>query len=95
MGAPTPEDLLAIRGEIVIKCVKAGGYTMTNYGAYAWSQDEQKSLFDVALPATLRVLDYKTAKRMINDLNYELAQRIAAGDFIIITDTPEDLDRML
>lgn len=84
-------DLLKIRGDIVIKCIKTGGYTMTNYGQYAWAQDEEKSLFDPALPDTIRTADYSTAKRMVTDTNYELAQQVVAGNFEITSDVPPDV----
>ena len=89
MANPTPySDAIweAARGEVKLKCVKVGGYTMTNYGAYMWAQDEERSLFDGALPVALRADEYGTARNMIVDPARELTQRIAAGDFIIVED---------
>lgn len=91
MAELSTSDLLKIRGDIVIKCAKVGGYAMINYGQYIWTEGEEKSLFDVTLPDTIRVADYPTAKRMVTDLNYELAQRIVDGDFIVTKDVRPDM----
>lgn len=90
MSELTPEQLAALKGELRIKCVKPGGYTMTNYGGYAWAEDEEQNLVDEALPATLRAGDYWTARNMCKDPALELAQRIVAGDFVIVSEKQPD-----
>lgn len=94
MANPTPfSDAIyeAARGDIVIRCTKAGGHTMVAYGQYAWSEGEEKSLFDDSLPSGLKVgLSYATAKTMITDTTYELAQCLIAGDFVLVEDRKPD-----
>lgn len=93
MANPTPysdDQWELIRGDVRVQCVKTGGYTMTAYGQYVWAQDEVRSLFDDTLPASLRVEDYSTAHNMVVDPGYELAQRIAYGDFVLVEDRLPD-----
>jgi len=90
MAELTPEQVAALKGELRIKCVRTGGYTMQGYGGYAWAEDEEQDLVDEALPATLRAADYWTARNMCKDPALELAQRIVAGDFIIVSERQPD-----
>lgn len=94
-GGYSDAQWLRLRGEVVIKCVAVGGYTMVDYGAYVWAQDEERSLFDTALPDTLRPGDYNTAYRMVTDTTYELAQRIEAGFFELVSLVPSDPSVMM
>jgi len=88
--ALTPEQIALMKGSFVIKCVKAGGYTMNGYGGYAWAEDEQQDLVDAALPDTLRAGDYWTARNMCRDPALELAQQISAGDFVVVEERQPD-----
>jgi len=88
--ALTPEQIAKLKGSFIIKCVKAGGYTMTGYGGYSWAENEQQNLVDDALPDTLRAGDYWTARNMCRDPARELAQRIEAGDFIVVEEQQPD-----
>jgi len=88
----TPEEIARIRGSFVIKCVKAGGYTMTGHGQYEWSEGEERDLLDPdeELPVTLRAGDFWTARTMCADPSIELAQCIAAGDFEVVSEVTPD-----
>ena len=77
----TPEEITQIKGQWWIKCVKAGGHTLTNYGQKAFAEGEEIDLIDDATPDTLRAADFLTAKNMCTDPALELAQLVAAGDF--------------
>lgn len=70
-------------GVFKIKCVKVGGITLTNYGQQSFSENEELDLLDAETPAALRAGSYSTADTMCRDPARELAQRIAAGEFII------------
>lgn len=80
------QSWIAKCGDIIVKCIKADGYTMTDYGQYSWDEGEERSiLHDMSLPDTLRANDFSTAKTMVIDLNYELAQCIQNGDFEVVS----------
>lgn len=70
-------------GVYKIKCVKPGGHTLINYGQYAFSENEEIDLMDQNLPDTIRCGNWWTANTMCKDQGFEIAQLIAAGDFII------------
>ena len=70
-------------GILKIKCVKPGGYTLTNYGQYHFNEQDEIDLLDTLLPATIRCSDWWTANNICNDNGYEIAQLIIAGYFII------------
>lgn len=70
-------------GSYKIKCIKVGGVTLTNYGQYEFSEDEEIDLLDSELPDTIRVGNYLTAQNMCEDIGFEIAQRIQAGEFEI------------
>lgn len=76
------------RGTYKIRCAKAGGVTLTGYGQRAFTQGEELDLLADGIPDTIRANDYSTATHMCEDLGFELAQRIAAGEFEIIERTP-------
>jgi len=82
-------------GVYKIKCLKAGGYTLTNYGQYTFSENEELDILDTATPDTLRAGSYNTAILMCEDTTYELAQLIASGDFSVVQKTPPDLSAIL
>lgn len=86
----TSEQIIILKGEFRIKCIKVGGYTMQGYGNYIWVENEEQNLLDELLPSTLRAGDYNTACNMCKDPARELAQRIVAGDFIIISEKKPD-----
>lgn len=94
-GGYSDAQWLRMRGEVILKCVAVGGYTMIAYGGYVWAQDEEKSLFDASLPDTLRPGDYDTANRMVTDTTYELAQKIADGTFDLVSLVPSDPSVMM
>jgi len=75
-------------GTYKIKCVKVGGHTLTGYGQYAFSENEEIDLLAQSTPPTLRAGTHHTAKAMCEDTTYEIAQLIAAGDFIVTEITP-------
>lgn len=70
-------------GVYKIKCVNPGGCTLTKYGQYAFSENEEIDLLDPGLPDTIRCSNWWTAKTMCTDTGYEIAQRIVAGEFIV------------
>ena len=84
------EQMDRLTGEYRIKCVKAGGYTMTKYGGYTWGQDEEQNLLESGLPDTLRAGTFSTAKNMCEDTTYELAQGIVAGHFEVVNKRQPD-----
>lgn len=90
MAELTPEQIAALRGAFVVKCVKAGGHTLSGYGGYTWAEGEEQDLLDDALPDTLRAADFWTASNMCRDSALELAQLIAAGDFEIVLERKPD-----
>ena len=71
-------------GQYVVKCVKPGGDTLTTY-SFAAAQDQVVDLLDAGTPANLRAGSYWTAQTMCEDTGFELAQKIAAGSWQIIT----------
>lgn len=81
-------------GVYKIKCVKAGGHTLTNYGQFAFSEGQEVDLLDAGLPDTIRAGSYWTAENMCRDTGYEIAQLIAAGDFIVVERREPDLMNM-
>ena len=77
------EDDLA-RGMYVIRCVKDGGLTLTEYGQYEFGDEEDVNLLNPEVPETLRANDYWVAHVMCTDTGFELAQRISAGELEIV-----------
>jgi len=67
-----------------IKCVKVGGVTLANYGQYGFTQDEEIDLLDPTLPATIKCVDWNTADNMCRDVGFEIAQRVVAGEFVVV-----------
>ena len=90
MAELTSEQIAALKGALVVKCVKSGGYTMSGYGGYSWDEGEEQDLLDDTLPEALRASDYWTARNMCHDPALELAQRIAAGDFEVVLERKPD-----
>ena len=70
-------------GTYKIECIRPGGYTLTNYGQYSFSENEEIDLMDQNLPDTIRCGSWWTARTMCTDMGYEIAQLIASGDFIV------------
>jgi len=83
------------RGVYKIKCVKAGGHTLTNYGQYAFTENEEIDLLDQNLPATIRCVDWWTADNMCRDTGFEIAQLMVAGDFVVVEKRQPDLSKMM
>ena len=79
----TSEQQVRLRGTYFVRCVKAGGYTMEKFGQYVWSEGEEMDLLDPSTPENLRAADFWIARNMCEDSGLELAQRIAAGDFVV------------
>lgn len=79
------------KGVYRIKCVKAGGHTLTNYGQKHFAENEELDLLDDATPATIRAADWWTADNMCRDTGFELAQLINAGDFEVAEKRRPDL----
>ena len=81
------------KGIYKIKCIKPGGVTLTNYGHFVFAQNEEIDLLDLALPRAIYCANWPTAENMCKDKGFELAQRIAAGEFIITeTRKPEIIE---
>jgi hypothetical protein len=78
-------------GNYTIKCVKAGGHSLTGYGQHAFSEGEELDLLDAGTPDSLRAANWAIAKAMCEDSGYELAQLIAAGDFEIASSVPPEI----
>lgn len=71
------------RGIFVIKCVKAGGHTLTGYGQHAFTEDEELDLLAQATPETIRCSSWVIAQNVCSNPSLEIAQLIIAGDFQI------------
>jgi hypothetical protein len=82
------------KGVYKIKCVKVGGHTLTKYGQKAFAENEELDLLDDATPATIRAADWWTADNMCRDTGFEIAQLIAAGDFVVVEKRRPDLSNM-
>ena len=72
-----------IPGIYSIRCIRPGGRTLTNYGQYAFTEGEVLDLLAETTPDTIKANDYSTARTMCEDIGFELAQRIAAGEFVV------------
>jgi len=83
------------KGVYKIKCVKAGGHTLTNYGQQAFAENEELDLLDDATPGTIRAADWWTADNMCRDTGFEIAQLIAAGDFEVSEKRRPDLSQLM
>ncbi len=83
--AATADQIRRFIGEVKIKCVKTGGVTMTNYGAYIFAENDELDLLDPATADQIRAPNYACAHTMITDPACELTVRIAAGEFVILT----------
>jgi hypothetical protein len=83
------------KGTYRIKCVKTGGQILTNYGGYDFAEDAEVDLLDDATPDTLRAGDYWTADNMCRDTGFEIAQRIQAGEFVVVEKRQPDIRNMV
>lgn len=80
-------------GEYKIQCVKPGGDTLANYGGFVAAQDQIIDLLDESTPSAVRAFDYWTARTMCEDTAFELAQKIAAGSWKLVSKRlPEPID---
>ena len=89
-----PETPTIDRGVYKIKCVKDGGITLTNYGQYEFDKNDEIDLLDPELPDTIKCLDWHTADNMCLDTGFEIAQRIAAGEFTVTEKRMPDMMQM-
>lgn len=71
-------------GNFIVKCVKVGGDTLSTYG-FAASQGQEVDLLDPATPDNIRAFDYWTAENMCRDTGFELAQKIVAGHWQVVS----------
>ena len=71
-------------GKYIIRCIKSGGVTLTNYGQKYFAEEEELDLLNELAPSTIKASDFSTASNMCEDSGFELAQRIASGEFIIV-----------
>lgn len=85
---------MSTEGVYKIKCVKPGGCTLTNYGQYSFSENEEIDLMDQNLPDTLRCGNWWTARTMCTDTGYEIAQLIEAGGFIVTETAHPTVDEL-
>lgn len=83
------------KGVYRIKCVKAGGHTLTNYGQKAFTENEELDLLDDATPDTIRAADWWTADNMCRDTGFEIAQLIRDGHFTVAEKRQPDLTKMM
>ncbi len=72
----------------MIKCVKAGGHTLTAYGQYSFDEGEELDLLDAAVPETLRAGSWSIAQSMCEDPAAEIAELITAGHFEVVSSKP-------
>ncbi len=72
------------KGTYRIKCVKPNGQTLTGYDGYDFAEGAEVDLLDDATSATLRAGDYWIADNMCRDIGFEIAQRIQAGEFVVV-----------
>ncbi|HSC28981.1 MAG TPA: hypothetical protein VLD67_17025 [Vicinamibacterales bacterium] len=72
-------------GEYVVKCIKPGGDTLSTYGDFAATQDQSIDLLADSTPDSLRAGSYWTAQTMCEDPGFELAQKIAAGTWQVVS----------
>lgn len=70
-------------GKYVVKCLKSGGDTLLTYG-YTALQNQEVDLLDPSTPDNLRAGGYLTAENMCMDIGFELAQKIASGDWAVV-----------
>lgn len=71
-------------GEYVVKCLKAGGDTLATY-SFAATEGQVVALVGDDAPAAVKALDYWTAATMCEDAAFELAQKIAAGSWEVVS----------
>lgn len=70
-------------GKYIVRCLKPGGDTLVTYSTSA-DQGEEIDLLDPGTPDNIRAGGYWTAENMCCDLGFELAQKIARGDWAVI-----------
>jgi hypothetical protein len=79
-------------GKYVVKCVKPGGDTLALYN-FAATEGQAVDLLDAATDASIRAAQFWTAANMCEDQGFELAQKIAAGSWIVVVRREPDLDQ--
>lgn len=74
----------ADQGVYRIRCIKAGGCALTEYGAPVFTEGEELDLMDESVSELLRCADWSIAHNLCTDPSLEIAQRIAAGEFVVV-----------
>jgi hypothetical protein len=79
-------------GVYKLKCVKTGGVVLANYHNYPLAKDEEIDLLDQGLSVNIKFTDFNAARNACEDSGFELAQRIAAGELVVLkVEPPDDL----
>lgn len=79
-------------GEYVIKCVKPGGDTLALYGNFAATEGQVINLLDAGTDDRIRAGGYWTAQNMCEDVGFELAQKIKAGTWQLVSKREPTID---